>query len=125
MNIPKECYFAKSHEFCKVDDDIAIVGISDFAQSQLGDITYVELPEIGEKFDMGDAFGTVEAVKAASDLYAPISGEVIAVNEELEENPEVVNDDPYEKGWFIKLRISDELELENLMKADEYEATLS
>lgn len=124
MNIPEGYFFTKDHEFCKVEDDTAIIGLSDYAQQQLGDITYVEMPEVGDTFDKGDSFGTVEAVKAASDVFMPISGEVIEINEDLEDSPEMMNEDCYEKGWIIKIKIADKAELEDLMNTEAYKATI-
>ena len=124
MNIPEGYYFTKDHEFCKVDGDIAIIGISDYAQQQLGDITYVETPEVGDTLEAGDTFGTVEAVKAASDVFMPISGEIVEVNEELEDTPELVNEDSYDKGWIIKVKVSNVQELDALMKSDEYKSII-
>ncbi len=125
MNTPKDLKFAKSHEWIKVDEDsTATVGISDYAQNSLGDITFVELPGVGDTLQKGDSFGVVESVKAASDIYAPAAGEVIAVNEELETAPEILNQSPYENGWLIKIKLSDSSELDSLQSADEYDASL-
>lgn len=125
MNTPKDLKFAKSHEWIKVDEDsTATVGISDYAQNSLGDITFVELPGVGDTLQKGDSFGVVESVKAASDIYAPAAGEVIAVNEELETAPEILNQSPYENGWLIKLKLSDSSEVDSLQSADEYDASL-
>lgn len=124
-NIPSELRYASSHEWARVESDGTVtVGISDHAQEQLGDVVYVEVPEIGVVFAAGDEAGVVESVKAASDIYAPVSGEVIAVNELLEDEPETVNVEPYDKGWFFKLQPSDEGDLESLMGADDYQATV-
>ena len=124
MNFPQELLYTEDHEYCKIDGDIATIGVSEYAQEQLGDITYVELPEIGDTFSKGDTLGVIEAVKAASDIYSPVSGEVVEINENLEDNPELVNSECYEGGWIIKIKISDPSELDRLMKADAYKATI-
>lgn len=122
MNLPADLKYSKEHEWVKVHDDgTATIGITDFAQSELGDIVFVELEEEGFEFSIDDIFGTVEAVKTVSELFAPIDGEVIEVNENLEDNPELVNDDPYNEGWMIKVKISDSAQLDDLMNAEEYE----
>ncbi len=115
------CQYQESHEWVRVKDDVAVIGISDYAQDQLNDIVYVELPEVGDELDKGDALGTVESVKAASDLYAPVSGEVIAINGNLEDEPEIVNRAPYGDGWMVRIQMSDTTELEDLLNAKEYE----
>jgi len=120
MNIPESLKYTEDHEWVKVDGDMATVGITDFAQGELGDIVYVEIETEGEEIDKGEVFGTVEAVKTVSDLFMPISGEVVEVNEELEDSPEIVNDDPYEKGWMVKIKMSNTDELDNLLSADQY-----
>ncbi len=117
--IPKELLYAKSHEWALIEGEIATVGITHFAQEQLGDLTYVELPEVGDTFEAGSEMGTVESVKAASEIYAPVSGEIIEVNPALEDAPEIVNQDPYGEGWLVKFKLSSEPE--NLLGADEYE----
>ena len=121
MNVPKELKYTKDHEWLSLDGDVATVGVTDFAQSELGDIVYVEVETLDETLEKEEVFGTVEAVKTVSDLFMPISGEVIEFNEKLETNPEVVNEDPYGEGWMIKIRVSDENELNELLSADEYE----
>lgn len=113
-------YFTKDHEYLRVDGDIASVGISSHAQEALGDIVFVELPEVGKTFAQGDDAAVVESVKAASDIYAPISGEVVEANGELVDNPALVNEDPQGKAWFFKLKISDNSQLDKLMDADAY-----
>lgn len=125
MKFPKELKYTKDHEWIKVDGDIAVVGITDFAQSELGDIVYVEIETVGETLQQGDVFGTVEAVKTVSDLFMPISGEVIEINPSLENDPELVNSDPYGEGWMIKIKISDSEEIKSTMNADEYEASVN
>ena len=119
---PSDLKFLDSHEWIKVDDNKVIVGISDHAQNELGEVVFVELPAIGDEFVSGDEAAVVESVKAASEVYTPISGEVIEVNDALEENPELVNTSPYEEGWFFKLRVSDENlgSIDSLMTAEEY-----
>ena len=123
---PSDLKFLDSHEWIKVDDNAAIVGISDHAQNELGEVVFVELPAIGDEFVSGDEAAVVESVKAASEVYTPISGEVIEVNEALEENPELVNTSPYEDGWFFELRVSDENlgSIDSLMTAEEYSSML-
>ncbi len=123
---PSDLKFLDSHEWVKVDDDTVIVGISDHAQNELGEVVFVELPAIGDEFVSGDEAAVVESVKAASEVYTPLSGEVIEVNEALEENPELVNTSPYEDGWFFKLRVSDENlgSIDSLMTAEEYSSML-
>ena len=125
MNVPKELKYTKDHEWLSLDSDVATVGVTDFAQSELGDIVYVEVETLDETLEKEEVFGTVEAVKTVSDLFMPISGEVIEFNEKLETNPEVVNEDPYGEGWMIKIRVSDENELNELLSADEYEGEIS
>lgn len=123
---PSNLKFLDSHEWVKVDDNTVIVGISDHAQNELGEVVFVELPAIGDEFVSGDEAAVVESVKAASEVYTPLSGEVIEVNEALEENPELVNTSPYEDGWFFKLRVSDENlgSIDSLMTAEEYSSML-
>ena len=123
---PSDLKFLDSHEWVKVDDNTIIVGISDHAQNELGEVVFVELPAIGDEFVSGDEAAVVESVKAASEVYTPLSGEVIEVNEALEENPEFVNTSPYEDGWFFKLRVSDENlgSIDSLMTAEEYSSML-
>ena len=123
---PSELKFLDSHEWVKVDDNTVIVGISDHAQNELGEVVFVELPAIGDEFVSGDEAAVVESVKAASEVYTPISGEVIEVNDALEENPELVNTSPYEDGWFFKLKVSDENlgSIDSLMTAEEYSSML-
>ena len=115
-----DTYCTDSHEWVRVEGDIAVIGITDYAQNALGDVVYIELPEIGEELSSSDEAGVVESVKAASDIYSPISGEVVAINEELEDSPEHINNDAYGDGWFFKLRIRDDSELDALMASEEY-----
>ena len=123
---PSDLKFLDSHEWIKEDENTVIVGISDHAQSELGEVVFVELPAIGDEFVSGDEAAVVESVKAASEVYTPLSGEVIEVNEALEENPELVNTSPYEDGWFFKLKVSDEnlISIDSLMTAEEYSSML-
>lgn len=120
MNIPAELKYTEDHEWVKIEGDVATVGITDFAQGELGDIVYVEIETEGESIDSGEVFGTVEAVKTVSDLFMPLSGEVIEVNEALEDAPETVNDNPYEDGWMIKIKMSDSSEIDKLLSATAY-----
>ncbi|HEY0304654.1 MAG TPA: glycine cleavage system protein GcvH [Longimicrobiales bacterium] len=123
-NVPADLLYTEEHEYLKKSGDAGVyfVGITDYAQGELGDIVFVELPGAGDKFARQDVFGTVEAVKAVSDLYCPIAGEIVEVNNELASDPSVVNSDPYGKGWMIKLRVSNESELDQLLGPTEYEA---
>ena len=121
MNVPADLKYTKDHEWIKVDGDIATIGITDFAQSELGDIVYVEIETEGETLDAEEVFGSIEAVKTVSDLFMPIGGEVTEINEEIESNPEVINSDAYGNGWVIKIKISDTSELEGLMSAEAYQ----
>lgn len=124
MNIPSELKYTKDHEWISIEGDIATIGITDFAQSELGDIVYVEVETVDETLDAEEVFGTVEAVKTVSDLFLPLSGEIIEFNETLEDEPEKVNSDPYGDGWMIKLKCSDLSEADNLMSADDYKALI-
>lgn len=117
---PEDILYAKSHEWALIEGDVATVGITQFAQEQLGDMTFVELPEVGDTFEAGAEMGSVESVKAASEIYAPVTGEVVAVNEALADAPELVNDDPYGEGWMVKIKMAGEPE--GLLDASEYEA---
>ncbi|MDY6876353.1 MAG: glycine cleavage system protein GcvH [Chloroflexota bacterium] len=125
MELDSKARYAGTHEWARRDDDEIICGISDHAQEFLSDIVYVELPEVGDVFDKGDPFGVVESVKAASDVYMPMTGEITAVNEALEEEPELINSDPYGEGWLIRFAPSDPTELDNLMDADDYGAFIA
>ena len=120
MNFPAELKYTKDHEWISVDGDVATIGITDFAQSELGDIVFVEIETEGEELDKEEVFGSVEAVKTVSDLFMPISGEVLEINPKIEETPEIVNSDPYGEGWMIKVKISDASELEDLLSVDAY-----
>lgn len=121
MEFPEELRYSSEHEWVAVEDDVATVGITDYAQEQLGDVVYIELPAVGDEVIKDEAFGVVESVKAVSDLYAPVSGRVIGVNTDLPESPEVINEDPYGDGWMIKVKMSDMTELDDLMTAEQYE----
>lgn len=120
MNIPQELKYTKDHEWVRIDGDIATVGVTDFAQGELGDIVYVEVETVGETLDREEVFGTVEAVKTVSDLFSPLSGEIMEFNESLESTPEKVNSDPYGEGWMVKIKISNEDEVAELLSADDY-----
>jgi len=122
FNIPDDRRYMESHEYAARDGDTVRVGISDFAQDELGDVVFVELPDVGDSVTHDEAFGVVESIKAVSDLYAPVSGEVTAVNEALFDAPELVNEDPYGEGWMLEISLGDESELDELLAADEYEA---
>jgi|SRR5690554_395439 len=124
MNIPSELKYTSDHEWIKIDGDIATVGITDFAQSELGDIVYVEIETVGDELEKGEVFGTVEAVKTVSDLFMPMNGEVIEMNENIESEPEIVNEDPYGKGWMVKIKMSDPSDTEGFLSAEEYKAEI-
>ncbi len=120
MNIPEELKYTKDHEWISVDGEIATIGITDFAQRELGDIVYVEVETVGDSLDADEVFGTVEAVKTVSDLFLPVSGEIIEFNEDLEDTPEDVNTDPYSKGWMIKLKVSNVEDISQLLDSSQY-----
>lgn len=124
MKFDPTCRYMESHEWVRVKGDEGVIGISDYAQSELNDVVYVELPEVGDALKKGEEFGTVESVKAASEMYSPVSGEVIAVNGELEDAPELVNQDPFGVGWMIRVRLMAPGELEELLDAEAYRATV-
>jgi len=125
MNILEELKYTKDHEWIKVDGNEAIIGITDFAQQELGDIVYVEIESEGDELSVGDVFGTVEAVKTVSDLFMPMNGKIVEVNESLESEPEIVNADPYEKGWMIKVAITDGSIPNDVLSAEEYKSLIS
>ncbi len=125
MNIPAELKYTKDHEWLKLEGDVATIGITEFAQGELGDIVYVEVETIGETLDAEEVFGTVEAVKTVSDLFMPIAGEVIAFNEAIEDAPEIVNEDAYGAGWMIKIRVSNISDVAGLLSADDYNALIN
>lgn len=120
MNIPQDLKYTKDHEWVKIDGDIATVGITDFAQGELGDIVYVEIETLDEALEREEVFGTVEAVKTVSDLFLPLSGEIVEFNESLEDEPEKVNTDPYGEGWMVKIRFSDASQVDDLLSPEEY-----
>ena len=120
MKIPNELKYTKDHEWIAINGDIATVGITDFAQRELGDIVYVEIETVGELLKADEVFGTVEAVKTVSDLFLPVEGEILELNEDLETSPEVVNNDPYEKGWMIKMKVLNSSDLDNLLTSEDY-----
>lgn len=120
-NTPEDARYAKSHEYIHVEGETGTVGITDYAQKELGDVVFVELPQVGTQLEMGDELGSIESVKAVSEIFSPVGGEVVEVNERLAEKPELVNTDPYGDGWMIKLRLSDATEVDELMNAEEYE----
>jgi glycine cleavage system H protein len=124
MNIPEDLKYTKDHEWIKIEGDTAIIGITDFAQSELGDIVYVEVETVDESLEREEVFGTVEAVKTVSDLLLPLDGEIVAFNESLEDEPEKVNSDPYGEGWMIKIKFSDRSQLEELLSAEDYQKFL-
>ena len=121
MNIPSNLQYTKDHEWAKIENGVATIGITDFAQGELGDIVFVELPEVGKSFNAGDALGTIEAVKTVTDLFSPISGKIVAINEGLDSDPGKVNSDPYGDGWLVKIRLSDPDEKDGLMSSIAYE----
>lgn len=121
MTFPENLIYTKDHEWIRVEGDNGVVGITDYAQGELGDVVYVELPKIGKHVKQGDSFGTIEAVKAVSDLFSPVSGEVLEINEGLEKAPELINKEPYGKGWIAKFKISNKGELNNLLDAKTYQ----
>ena len=124
MNIPENLYYTKEHEWASVSGDTVIVGITDYAQGELGDIVFVELPEIGKETNAEQPFGTIEAVKTVSDLYAPVSGKVVDINDSLVNKPDLINKDPYGEGWIIKIQIKNKEELNNLLNASKYKELL-
>ena len=125
MNTPNELRYTKEHEWVKIEENTAVIGITDFAQNELGDIVFVELPEVGDEVSLDQPFGSVESVKTVSELYAPISGTVVAVNEELSDSPELVNESPYETAWMIKVELSNPSEVEQLLTPDAYKEVIS
>jgi len=121
MKLDPGCKYHEEHEWIRVEGDEGVVGITDYAQEQLSDVVYVELPEVGDTFERGDIVAVVESVKAASDVYTPLGGEILEINEELEDSPELVNQDPYGEAWFVRIAIADPAELEDLLDADAYQ----
>jgi glycine cleavage system H protein len=124
MMYPKDFFFTKDHEWVKIEGGIGVVGVTDFAQKHLGDVVYVEVPEVGKHLDVHQTIGVIESVKAVSDVYSPISGEVVGVNENLSGSPELINQDPHGKGWIIRLKVADRADTEKLMTAADYEKFL-
>jgi len=124
MEFDPRCLYLESHEWIRVEGDEGVIGISDYAQAELNDVVYVELPEVGDALEKGEEFGTVESVKAASEMYAPASGEVIAVNEALEDAPDLVNSDPFGEGWMVRIKLMSPQELEGLLDVEAYKATV-
>ncbi len=124
MKVLPELKYTKTHEWVKLDGDVATVGITDFAQKQLGDMAFIDVDSEGETLDAGEVFGTVEAVKAVSDVFLPIAGEILELNEELGDAPELVNSDPYGKGWLVKVKVSDVSDLDNLLDVDAYKSLI-
>ena len=124
MNVPGDLKYTKDHEWIRIEGNLAFVGITDFAQGELGDIVFVEIETVGETLDKEDVFGTIEAVKTVSDLFMPLSGEILEVNPLLEESPDAVNKDPYGKGWMVKIRMADPSELGGLLSAEQYKTLL-
>lgn len=124
MSLPKELYYSEEHEWVKVEGEQVRIGITDHAQSELGDIVFVELPEVGDTIEADEPFGSVESVKTVSELYAPVSGKVVSVNEDLDDSPEFVNESPYEKAWMIVVELSNKSEMDELMSADQYQAMI-
>ncbi len=125
MNIPENLKYTKDHEWIRVEGNAGYIGITEYAQGELGDVIFVELPAIGKKFQHGEIFGTIEAVKTVSDLYSPIGGEIMEVNKAVQETPEIVNKDPYGKGWMVKIKIDNPKELETLLSADGYKKIIA
>ncbi|PIR17969.1 MAG: glycine cleavage system protein H [Deltaproteobacteria bacterium CG11_big_fil_rev_8_21_14_0_20_49_13] len=122
MEFPDDIKYTREHEWVRIEGELATVGVTDYAQEQMGDVVYVELPNEGELVAKGDAFGVVESVKSVSDVYAPISGKIIEVNDPLKENPEIINAEPHNEGWIAKIELSDRTELDDLLSAKDYEA---
>ena len=124
-NVPTELKYSKDHEWCRLDGEYAYIGITDFAQGELGDIVFVDVPTVGETLAAGEVFGTIEAVKTVSDAYLPVGGEVVEMNEAVDADPSLVNKDPYGEGWMVKVKVSDASELDGLLSAGEYEALIN
>jgi len=124
MEFPSDLKYHKEHTWAKIEGEVAIIGITDYAQDQLGEVLFVDLPEVGDTITQGEPFGSIESAKVSSDLYAPVSGEIIEVNEALDDEPELVNSSPYEDGWIIKVKVSDPAEEGNLLSSSDYEKSL-
>lgn len=124
MNVPKDLMYTNNHEWTKFDNNVVTIGITDFAQGELGDIIFVELPEVGKEIEKDEAFGTIEAVKTVSDLVSPVTGKVVEINDEIEDSPELVNEDCYSKGWFVKIELNDLSAKDELLSADDYQGII-
>lgn len=125
MNFPANLKYTKDHEWIRIEGTIGVVGITDYAQGELGDVVFVELPAVGKKVEFGQSFGTVEAVKAVSDLYSPVTGEVTEINKEIQDSPELVNKEPYERGWMIKVKLANADEVKNLLDVEAYKKLIA
>ena len=125
MNIPENLLYTKEHEWIKIEDNIATIGITDYAQSELGDIVFLEFPNVGDKFEQNDIFGTIEAVKTLADLYIPVGGEIIENNDELDSNPELINSSPYDEGWIVKISLTNTDDIKSLLNAADYKSLIS
>lgn len=124
MFVPDDLFYTKDHEWARIEGDVAVVGITDYAQGELGDIVYLDIPSVGEFLNAGEKFGDIEAVKTVAEAYMPVSGEVVEFNEALESAPELVNASPYDEGWIVKIKFSDTSEFDNLLKAEEYKKSV-
>lgn len=124
MTVPEDLFYTKDHEWARIEGDVAVVGITDFAQGELGDIVYLDVPTVGEMLSAGDKFGDIEAVKTVAEAYMPVSGEIVEFNEALESAPELVNASPYDEGWIIRIKFSDPSEFDTLLKAEEYKQSV-
>ena len=124
MNIPSDLKYTKDHEWAKLEDGVITIGITDYAQGELGDVVFVELPSVGDEVAKDDTFGTIEAVKAVADLFSPVTGEVVEVNEALADQPDIVNSDPYDQGWMVKIKLSAASEWDDLMSVDDYNSLI-
>ncbi len=125
MNFPENLKYTKDHEWIRIEGSAGVIGITDYAQGELGDVVFVELPAVGKKVEFGQSFGTVEAVKAVSDLYSPVTGEVTEINKEIQDSPELVNKEPYERGWMIKVKLANVEELKNLLDVEAYKKLIA
>ena len=125
MNIPENLLYTKEHEWIKIEDNTATIGITDYAQSELGDIVFLEFPNIGDKFEQNDIFGTIEAVKTLADLYIPVGGEIVENNDELDSNPELINSSPYDEGWIVKISLTNTDDVKSLLNAADYKSLIS
>ena len=125
MNIPENLLYTKEHEWIKIEDNTATIGITDYAQSELGDIVFLEFPNVGDKFEQNDIFGTIEAVKTLADLYIPVGGEIIENNDELDSNPELINSSPYDEGWIVKISLTNTDDFKSLLNAADYKSLIS